>query len=170
MKLARLLTGLGIAFSLVACGSDDLSEEESQQAFAAALSIGTLGSSEASLSVEDDGSFTFSCPGGGTATFSGTTDDDGERFDWTIRYNDCVSSGLTINGSINYSGEVMDDGATFDSSFVMDGVLEFSGDVEGSCELDVRYTTSSSGTNVTFDYEGSICGYDASIAGDVDAG
>ncbi|MEL6544519.1 MAG: hypothetical protein AAFQ82_07820 [Myxococcota bacterium] len=166
MKLTHLIAPLALGLALSACGSDDLTEEESQQAFGAALSVVTLGGAQASISAEN-GTFTYSCPGGGTVSFGGIdteSNNESESFEWTLTYNACVTGDLTISGSITYSGESSESGGVVMTSLDMEGELEFSGEVEGSCELDVEWSTSSNGNNVSIEYEGNICGYDASIA------
>ncbi|MEM6731260.1 MAG: hypothetical protein AAF658_06870 [Myxococcota bacterium] len=167
MKLTRLSPVLMTAVAFVGCGSDDLTEEESQQAFAAALSVGTLGSAQAGGAVtEVDGGFSFTCPAGGSATFTGTFDDSAsqEQFDWSITYNSCDTGGLVIDGQITYTAQLTEHANSSTATFSMRGSLEFSGDIDGDCELNVNWTAASSGDDVSFEYNGSICGFDASVA------
>ncbi len=162
MKLSQTLIALTATAALTACGSDDLSEEDAQQAFGVALSVTTLGSAQAGSVSTDGSSFTYTCPGGGSATFSGTFDETGTSgdFAWSITYDGCVSNGITIDGQINYDGTFTETS----SQLEMTGELNFSGDIEGSCELDVNWSATTGASSASFEYEGSICGYDASIA------
>ncbi|MEM6531802.1 MAG: hypothetical protein AAF654_04230 [Myxococcota bacterium] len=152
------------ALFLSGCGSDDLSEDEAQEAFAAAFGVSLVGASQASISADASGNTTatFNCAGGGTATISGTTDDDGEVFNFSIAYSDCNSEGITINGTITYAGSSTTSGGTEDVSFTMTGTLDFTGSVEGQCEVDVSWQSSVNDSGASFDFSGSICGFDAS--------
>ncbi len=145
------------------CGSDepDLSKEEAFAAFGAASLAaggatdgarncgGCLASSDTAV-----GSFTFSCPEGGTIDVSGNwADNAGDvSFDFALDYSACGAQGYVIDGNIDYAGAIS---ANQDFTFSMDGTLSFSGQAQGSCDFNIDMASSAG--QVT--YSGSVCGY-----------
>ncbi|MEO1480877.1 MAG: hypothetical protein AAFU77_02145 [Myxococcota bacterium] len=159
--LRTLSCALACALVLPACGDDDLTEEEAQQGFAAAFGVSLTGQLSITSTSADEESATVACLGGGSATLTGTSDEDGTVFNFSIRYDDCVADGITINGTITYAGSSSTVGETDNVMFTMTGTLDFSGEVEGECVVDIEWESTVTDTNASFDFSGSICGYDA---------
>jgi hypothetical protein len=174
-------------FSLSSCGGG-LSPSQSQAGFATASSA--LSSAQASAATQvttsgsaSSGSFTVNvtsdCPGGGSVALAGTaTEPTGSSgassynltFSYTATFNACVENGTTINGSLTYAFKV--DGtdsstaATVNGTYSYDGTLDFSGQVSGSCDMDLTGTidasASAGASSASVTYSGTICGNDAS--------
>lgn len=148
----------------VGCGGDEntLSQEEAGQAFAS-LSQAMTGvesaAREESIEISDSEiSVTVACLNGGSASVEGNFDSN-ESFSLSVEFDSCAETNITIDGSLGYAGTITEDGLTI----TMEGSLSFSGQVEGSCTIDVTTTVSDAGATV----DGSVCGQqvDASVAG-----
>ena len=75
----------------------------------------------------------------------------------SIEFDKCNVDGVIIDGVLDYSAEVTEDKVT--GAIV--GDLEYSGDAEGHCTIELAATVSSSGTSVgAASVGGSMCGYD----------
>ncbi len=172
-NLTRVLLAVGLV-GFAACGDDSLSEEDSQQGFAAANAVLAQGGASAQSSAANGViaiDFSFNCLEGGTANFVGTLDDaqtgsNAEAsFTYVVTFNDCVSQGLTLGGEVTYKLDLAatDTSSTLEYSYV--GDLSFSGDVSGDCSLDmyskITTTTDGTGGSATFEYRGNLCGNDA---------
>lgn len=176
--------------SLVGC-SQELSEEDSRVGFAAVSSVLATGvsmaqSSASATSVVADetpafraeGSanvdFNFNCPGGGTARFVGSAAAAGDpsaaagTFSLSTTFSGCKSAlNVTIDGDLDYEATASATGDSAQLSFSMVGSLSFSGEVDGSCDIDVKISASASPGSASGTYQGSICGHDASATANV---
>ncbi len=172
------ITRAFLAVSLIgfaACGDDSLSEEDSQQGFAAANVVLSQGGASAQSSAANGAvaiDFSFNCLEGGTANFVGSLDDTqtgtttDATFTYVVTFNDCVSQGVTLGGEVTYKLDIKanDTSSTLEYSYV--GDLSFAGDINGDCSLDMysKLTTSNDGAGggtANFEYRGNMCGNDA---------
>ena len=116
--------------------------------------------------VDVDGSLdvSFDCPGGGSYRAVGTYSNS-EAFDLSVEFESCSADGIVIDGSLDLHAEVVvDENSTrVETSYV--GDLTWSGEVEGSCGIDmtasVSVVTSGDKSDVDVEVHGDICGYDA---------
>ena len=183
MKRLAILSLLFVVVGAAACGGDQLSKKDSKTAWAATNHSLTRGSSQAQTASAPADSLTtnfdYSCPGGGTATFAGTfdyatADPTGTGIglgstaidsDFAVTYDNCMSEDVTIDGTIDYVVSVDLTDTSSSTDFTWKGQLDYSGEVEGNCVIDMTGSSSTSltGGSVGLDvsYEGSICGHDA---------
>jgi hypothetical protein len=101
---------------------------------------------------------TLRCSGGGTVTLDGEFNlgDTGMSFSFGNTFSTCIERGITIEGALETAGEVSlaePHSGTVDYT----GSLTFSGDVEGSCAVDMHGTLAASGAT----FNGTLCGFDA---------
>jgi hypothetical protein len=98
------------------------------------------------------------CPDGGSLSVTAeaeVTDDlvDGEL---SIAFDGCTADGVTIDGSLSYAARVTE----AEVSAEMHGDLEWSGDAEGSCAIDLEVTVTKDGPNVgASTIAGGLCGH-----------
>ncbi len=175
MKKYALLSIVVMMLLVVGCGdSNDMSEEDAGMVYGAVSSAVAKAQGSAMMSMsgmnakivegdgftynEEDGSFsgTVESLEGGSADVSGTVSEGegGQTMTFEMVFNDYVSQGITLNGTITleYSGSA--------TSYTMkySGDIEASGDVEGSVDFDL--TVSVADGQLTF--EGTVGGYDVS--------
>lgn len=179
-----LFTSAIVSLALVGC-SNQLNEEDSVVAFSAASTVVAQGASQAqsgtpaAVQAEDSPAFrdaaagavdySFSCPSGGTAHFTGAFDAvaDGSggqaTFSLSTDFAACKSlQNVTIDGNMDYAASIVGSDAGGSVTFSMNGSLDFSGQVDGSCDIDVKFSASgSAGGSAGVTYSGSICGHDA---------
>lgn len=169
---------------LVAC-SQELSEEDARTAWGATNLALAQGSAQAQTAaagtpaVPGQGGdlqtraaaqvdYTWNCTSGGTAHFAGEASADAAggssdvNFTLATEFSDCSVSGVTISGSLDYAAMVSASGAGSSTTFTMKGSLSYSGEVDGSCDIDMTLSASVGGGTVGASYKGSICGHDAS--------
>ena len=178
-KTVPKIIGIAIlAVGLAACSdgggssSNDLDAEEAAQAFATAFA--TVGEALSDMQdaapdtataagctncpqlarVEFD--YDFDCPQSGDIEMSGGVDTDALfDFDLDLDFNECESNNIVIDGNIDYEGE----GVLGSYSYSMDGQLDFSGDVNGSCDIDFEVECDGGDC----DFSGSFCGEDIDV-------
>lgn len=141
--------------SLTACGSE-MTREEARRGFVALNEA----MSTSSQSLTEAGALEVACPAGGAMHFEYAVDDgalDAFAFDYAMTFQACVANDVTLDGALRYAIDGAQAGAAFSFSYVYEGALDFSGACEGSCEIDMRGSLSSSGALL---YEGTFCGYD----------
>jgi hypothetical protein len=89
------------------------------------------------------------------------------EFSFDVEFDDCGANEVVINGEIEYALGISTDGANTLLTWGWDGDLEYSGDVEGDCEynlkgsLSVTAGTNGDPTSVSVQYTGTLCGHDA---------
>jgi len=179
MRTSIVLSLCASVLMLCACDSASAvsSEDDAAKGWASTQTALAQGSSEvqttraAQTTVDIDAS--SDCQGGGTAHFKGsleTTVDvndplagNSTNFDYTTTFAGCSTLGVTIDGTIDYQLMTTTSGegaATVNYTYV--GDLEWSGDVSGSCKIDMTASIETGTASVSATYSGTICGYDAS--------
>lgn len=185
MTTGRWAAAVALAVGVGACSDDptgpanDLTLEEAERAFDALSDAGLLdpptfdGAAESAGPGEriamdaamDSESFTeqVGCPQGGSATWDGTVSGGEEHMDaaFAVTYDACEvpdgEGGTTVvDGTFQFdlSATFSDDSFEMDGS--LDGVLDFSGSIEGSCGIDLAFHVTEDGTP---DMEGHFCGH-----------
>jgi hypothetical protein len=157
-----LLMIVALTFALVGCSGDggsssnNLSEADSQEAFlavsnaASAATSGAYGcttclSQPLSTSIE----FEFQCSQGGTISVEGDIDiQDAFAYDLALNFNNCSHQDVEIDGGIDYF--ITGDSAQ-DIAIRMEGSLDFSGEISGSCDIDVTIS-------IAGGFSGDFCG------------
>lgn len=86
-------------------------------------------------------------------------------FTFTVGFEGCTFEGVTMDGSIDYSMETLweNDDVSFDWNYT--GLVEFSGAVDGACNLDFGGSAIGEADWADADpseFEGDICGFEAS--------
>lgn len=147
-----------LASSVSACTGDTLDREEAQTAF---LEVMTLSQQVEVAATSESGTSNvvhtvagaLPCPAGGNIDYGGSFDDaDPSAFDLNLDYIGCATiGGVTIDGDLMYSGSWS---SMLNFSFAMDGILSFSGNVSGSCTLDLSLSQSQG----TYSAQGDLCG------------
>lgn len=117
--------------------------------------------------------YTWTCTEGGSARFVGSAEalvsDVGTSevsFELATDFEGCTVLGVTISGSLDYAAAVSTGAGSASTTLTMKGGLDYSGKVEGSCEIDMTASVSVSGGaggagSVGASYDGSICGHSA---------
>ena len=85
---------------------------------------------------------------------------------YTVAFDNCSAYGIQIDGSMDYARSAEVQMTALETSFEWNGEVTWSGDIAGSCVIDVTGSTTASLTDWEFEAEsstnGTICGYDAS--------
>lgn len=181
----RIVLSSLATFFLVGC-SQELSEKDAQVAFGAALTVlqsgGAMAQSSAGATpVQADDApafragaeaavdYDFACPGGGTARFAGSvvaaSDETSGQATFTFQtdFAACKSlANITIDGNMDYASSISGTAEAVQLTFSMSGSLSFSGEVEGSCDIDLTLNASATAGSAGGTFEGSVCGHDAS--------
>jgi hypothetical protein len=100
------------------------------------------------------------CPDGGSLSVEaeGEVSDDHDRVEGTlsITFDGCTADGVTIDGSLSYGGLVTPEEVTAE----IHGDVEWSGDVEGVCAIDIEATVTRDGASVgASTIAGGLCGH-----------
>lgn len=98
------------------------------------------------------------CPDGGSLTVAADAEvrDDLVDGELSIEFDGCTADGVTIDGSLSYGARVTP--TVVEAG--MHGDLEWSGDVEGSCAIDIDVTVTKDGPNVgASTVSGGLCGH-----------
>ncbi|MFB6372973.1 MAG: hypothetical protein ABEN55_07635 [Bradymonadaceae bacterium] len=177
--MRRYLTIGTLLFMLIMAGcGNNMTEEETKKAWRSTQQTLASGDSQAQakVSTSDDGSSTqttvdYTCPQGGSASFEGTysASSSGEgsgstdtfEADMNIQYNSCESSNITINGNLNYNVTTESTGDSASLVYKMSGNLDYSGEVKGSCKIDMTGKLSVNSSRAGWSYSGTACGHDA---------
>ncbi len=93
------------------------------------------------------------CPDGGSIQLEGHATD--REYTFTVSFSSCVSARLVMDGQLSLFGDT----EPARSEYGITGELDFSGDVELSCVIDIEGSGGASGAQV----RGSVCGHDASV-------
>lgn len=164
MRISTTILGIGLALQMAACGG--MSEDDARRAFTAMNTAASSGRQKVendarkAQTVDNTVDASFPCLEGGTMSFSGTFDDsqtNAFQFDFDTSFAACKSQGVTIDGTMGYAMSMS--GATGAESFAysMVGKLQFAGEVDGECDMDLEMTFA----NQALTYSGSICGHEA---------
>lgn len=166
-KLGNVL--LTLAILLPACADDDPVDGDVSRGWRATnMAIGNQSSQwMAEADVDGNLSGELACPSSGHYAIEGSIAGENE-FDVSVTFEGCSAEGVTISGKLALHAEVE---VTDTSSRVhMDyqGELEWSGEAEGSCEIDMvaDVAVKVSGGNdpsaeVDASFHGHVCGYSA---------
>ncbi len=186
----RLVLASALPLGLVACGGggptaeDDLSQDEAEQAFDTAYNSAEQGTDAAQSSFTqnfaaqpqdvEDLDMDVDCLGGGTASFEGSMDvpgldgDGATEMDFDLAFDNCTEDGITMDGELSMWMRESSDFETgeIEMSQVMDGVIDFSGEIEGSCAMDLEVHVSMSfpdggfgDIDIEIEESGTFCGY-----------
>lgn len=181
MRRTHVVAFLSSVLLLVGCGDDQLDEDEAEQAWQTTQQSVSSGESEVKVRAESsesggsdaDMTVDVQCRSGGTATFRGQywTDVESESGDATgveaelsIDYSSCERNGIVIDGRLDYMIDMTSSDQSTNLVYTWDGDLEYSGDVEGNCMIDLRGELDAGtqeGASYSYEYSGSICGHDA---------
>lgn len=181
MRQTYVMTVVSSVLLLVGCGDDQLDEDEAKEAWQTTQQSVSSGEAEVKGRVESSGSggsdaemtVDVQCSSGGTATFRGQywTDVESESGDATgveaelfVDYRSCERNGIVIDGTLDYMIDMRSSEQTTNLVYEWDGDLEYSGDVEGNCMIDLRGEIDAGtqeGASYSYEYSGSICGHDA---------
>ena len=184
MKKNQIAATFSLGLVLCACGGEPLSNSAAKQGFDATLTALIDGRSAATrfpdspTTTETD--VAYECSGGGAVTFpiieitdigiSCTRDGStsaryDQDFETTATFENCVVDGVAINGSVTWEQEDNFRDVTCTASgtifgrvlrtSAIQGVLEFSGQVEGTCVVDISWASTDD------EFTGTICGFDA---------
>ena len=146
-----MMAGLVAATFAIGCGDDEgdtLTETEARQVFAA-FADGFGDTTESIEAGSDSGSVT--CPQGGGISVEGQASE--TSFNAVATYDNCATGNITINGSVSIAGS----GNDTSFNFTISGSITVTGEVNGTCSIDVAFSSSTSGN---FSVTGSICGQD----------
>jgi hypothetical protein len=149
-------------------GSDG-NAEEAGKGWRAANTALAGGTAEFQSTVEQgvDGDLEAACPQGGSVHLTGSFEDD-DRYDLTVGFDHCTSEGVTIDGEMSMTAIIEVTGSSSEVRFDYVGMLDFSGEVELRCGIDVegRVAASSDGNMATAEAEfsGTVCGVSADAA------
>lgn len=165
---------------LAACGGDKMTKKETKKGWESTSKVLAQGESSMAGSVEvkttEDGaeaaaSVEQSCAEGGTATFDGTaraaSSENGAlaEFDVTVLFSGCTVDGRTMDGELSYLMAGETDRASANSEMRVVGELRYSGDVSGSCSIDMKAERGISANpgdlGITKTRSGTICGFEA---------
>jgi len=170
-------------------GTDDLSSEDVELMMEAFQNAGILGGpfmsfagsmspnkAEKSVSVLSDEHFQdfdqdIPCPEGGSANYQGSVDQ-GENHlnaDLSVTLNACTSldgedNSWTFDGNLEYGLNFEGDEESFEMNGFHEGIVDFSGHLEGSCDIDVSYSVTGDQTGGSGQINGTVCGYDISTS------
>ncbi len=109
------------------------------------------------------------CTDGGSVALSGTlTQNVGaggveQSFDYTVAYTACSKDGIVTDGDLDWSLEQVVDGGTARQRWSYAGTLTWSGDVSGTCDLEMEAEQEASSTSASVSWSGTICDRDASV-------
>lgn len=102
---------------------------------------------------------TVACPDGGSMDVEaiGEVTDDMTNGALSIELHACAVDGVIIDGAIDYEGRV----TPSEVRGSIKGELEWSGDAEGTCAIDIEATVDADGPNVgSYSVSGAMCGHD----------
>ncbi len=161
MRAASCLGVIIGVTSLAACGGG-LSKDESARAWSSmngSLAVGQAQAAQSASALSTaPGSVELSvpCVEGGSLSLSGTFDTTASpaTFAFSVTFDQCKHGGIAANGNLDYALSVTD--SPFSMLYTWSGNVDFSGDVDGSCAVDVTMSGSAGGFSST----GSICGHD----------
>lgn len=180
----RLVPALFASTLLCACASPVDNPDDARAGWAktsVALASGSAAAQGggAGQTAEDDTSFRagsvdvgvdfkYQCVDGGSIHYTGATHvatDAGSQvtFNYDAAFDKCEADGLTIDGDLAYDLAVETTDTTSSVIYSYKGELEWSGQIKGSCEIDMTGAVMTSTGSASVQYKGSICGYDAAV-------
>jgi hypothetical protein len=180
----RIVLSAIASLALIGC-SDQLNEEDSRVAFVAVSSALTAGAAEAQTnagaaartgdtpafrdSAAGTINYSYNCPGGGTAQFVGSVQASSDglggqaAFELATDFVGCKTLvNITVDGGMDYAASVTGTADAASVTFSMNGSLSFSGEVDGSCDIDLKFSANATQDAAGVTYSGSVCGHDAS--------
>lgn len=187
----RIITALFASTLLVACGGDVESPEDARAGWAktsAALASGGAAAQGGAggAAAEDDTSFRAGgvdiavnvdapCQDGGSIAISGTynvnTDAGAQvEFAYDTEFKKCKVDGLRIDGDLAYDLSVVTTDTSSSVVYAYQGEIKWSGEIKGSCVIDMTGSVMTSTGSASVEYKGSVCGYDASATLNVNVG
>jgi hypothetical protein len=100
---------------------------------------------------------TLSCPEGGSLTFDTDTQvsDDLVAANVELEFDGCGADGVVIDGHLETATEVTDTNV----STSITGELLFSGDAQGTCEIDIGTTVTRDASSTSVSSHASVCGF-----------
>jgi hypothetical protein len=100
---------------------------------------------------------TVACPEGGSVTLDADaqTSDDLVASTLELEFDGCGADGVVIDGHLVLAAEVTDP----EVSSSITGDLTFSGDAEGTCEVDIGSTVTKDGSSTSVSAHASVCGF-----------
>jgi hypothetical protein len=101
---------------------------------------------------------TVECPDGGSLTIDaeGEVTDDRTEATLSIAFDGCIADGVTIDGTMTYAGLVTPTEVTAE----IHGDLDWSGDAEGTCAIDIEAHVTRDGASVAANsVSGGLCGH-----------
>ncbi|HWB75994.1 MAG TPA: hypothetical protein VG755_13590 [Nannocystaceae bacterium] len=100
------------------------------------------------------------CPDGGSLNVEAEAEVTEGRTEGelSITFDGCNADGVTIDGAITYAALVDTTDGT-DVTAEVHGELEWSGDAEGTCAVDISAHVTSDGASATSSVSGGLCGH-----------
>ena len=144
------------------------------------LRVGPTSSQYSLQSGSDTGAATgtYACPNGGTASFTrehvGAFESSqfSASFSYAVSFEACQHQGVQIDGSLSYQGEAHSADGTAAFQATHTGEVVWSGDVSGSCLVDLTTTStvtySSTNFSAAMEAQGTVCGEDAEAVFDIE--
>lgn len=167
-----------LALLLSGCARNTLSEADAAVAWdATSGSLARTTDPADSAAALLEGSFSFDCLDGGTLEAIGTWSAELDReaqlaetgFEYEIDFFGCQRDGVTIDGTLDFLGGARLSWADgFEASYVWTGQLDYSGEVEGSCVIDVAAEADASWDGASAGIEGTVCGNEISVLASVE--
>lgn len=168
----------GLFLGTTACGespANDLSRSEAWQASQAVASSSTAASTAAGASFitySQAISGTVPCPDGGSITVDGEAMADSDATGTaltilaSIEYSSCTYDTITLDGSLNQEIVFASSGSSAQATLNLNGALWFTGDIEGSCSIQMNLEASGTilpstgASTASATLSGSFCGHD----------
>jgi hypothetical protein len=180
----RIVLSAIASLALIGC-SDQLNEEDSRVAFVAVSSALTAGAAEAQTNAgaaaRTGDTPAFRDAAAGTVDYSynvpgrrhGALRRLGAGVERRARRAGGVRAGdrlrgcktlvnITVDGGMDYAASVTGTADAASVTFSMNGSLSFSGEVDGSCDIDLKFSANATQGAAGVTYSGSVCGHDAS--------
>jgi hypothetical protein len=161
-----------LIFSALLASGCGISEEQAEQAWLATAAV--LAEGQAALSgytragqngEMDNTREDWTCDEGGVATFDGQFSV--EEFIMTVSFDGCVTQGIKMRGDLEFSGGLETEGNTAEYTYDYLGDLEYTGEVEGDCHIDLGGATGGgydeSSVSASTSFSGEACGHEMSF-------
>lgn len=157
-------------FALIGCHRNTLEAEEAAVAWDATSQELQRSASEPRLvGGMANGSFELDCLDGGTLAGTGEWDAEANleelsavsSFAYELEMVGCTRNGVVIDGFIDFEGEAGASVADLSAEawFAWRGELEYTGDIEGNCVIDVEASAwAEVGSGGEASFEGRVCG------------
>lgn len=166
MRSIKILGSLGLVLCLAACADDEGDVDTASAGWRAANLALSDGQQEFDQEIEVgvEGEVTAGCPEGGTVEVQGRMSD-AQDFSLTILFAGCQSEGIVVDGELYFAASVQATDSSAQVTFEYVGHLDFSGEVEASCDIDAtgRIAAEAMGNEASaeVEFEGHICGVSA---------